>query len=602
MSIPDLGPLEGSSNLVSRKGGYGTDNVHALIGDRGNALLKAEGRIEYVMRGTDVAFEGINLAVEMTNLDTRIIADHVGNQKIDVGKIGGRMSMSGDLEDLSIADAKLSSVSHDGLEMSAQLNVRHMRLKEDIPLKGIEVELSASAQDMTAIRRITGLGFPDLGPLSMKASVNDRDGRLDVEKFHVQTGSKEESTLSIDGSMRDILSREQMDFSITFEAATRPWLEEFYGHLVSEDHRLQGEAKLLGTSDNFRVNGSASSGKTHITTTIEKSPVNERPRLVAKISAPTIYLDDLGIYPEYRERKDSAKKERAAPQRKIFSDKPYDSAGLKEMDLLLSIDSEEVKGRDFTLKDLDVDISLDDGLLHINPARLTYADGFVSIEYTLDTRGPEPEMTLNMTAEDIDVADLLSHIHAPMFLGGHLNLAVDLRGAGSSPGAIASSLNGDIGMTIEHGQIKQIADLMGADAIDFVSSVRQVGKYQKINCMALAFSFKDGIGSSTVIYLDSPSVRSTGKGTVNLSEENVDIVIQPKPKKGQLGGSSPVTIRGSLANPLAQKLPYIEAARLSGEILIPYVFLPARALGYTWYLMKDDKDEKSPCFAQSKEN
>jgi hypothetical protein len=92
--------------------------------------------------------------------------------------------------------------------------------------------------------------------------------------------------------------------------------------------------------------------------------------------------------------------------------------------------------------------------------------------------------------------------------------------------------------------------------------------------------------------------RSIGKGTVDLRDEKIDLVIQPKPKKGQLGGSSAVTIQGPLNRPSASKMPFKEAARLYGEIFMPYVFLPARAAGYVWSLMKNDTDEASPCLSQ----
>jgi hypothetical protein len=50
-----------------------------------------------------------------------------------------------------------------------------------------------------------------------------------------------------------------------------------------------------------------------------------------------------------------------------------------------------------------------------------------------------------------------------------------------------------------------------------------------------------------------------------------------------------------------RKLPFREAARLFGEITMPYVFLPVRAMGYVWYLMKNDKDESSPCLEPTSE-
>jgi hypothetical protein len=61
------------------------------------------------------------------------------------------------------------------------------------------------------------------------------------------------------------------------------------------------------------------------------------------------------------------------------------------------------------------------------------------------------------------------------------------------------------------------------------------------------------------------------------------------------GTTSAVTIKGPIADPKVRKLPFREAAKLYGEIFMPVVFLPARALGYLWYLIKKDAAEESPC-------
>jgi hypothetical protein len=598
MSIPDLGPLEGSSNLVSRKGGYGADNIHALIGDRENALLKAGGRVGYVMRGSDVAFEGIDLVVEIPDLDTKIIADHVEKDFLDIGIINGSLSVSGSPEDLMLSDIEFMSLSADGLKTSVHGGVQHILRKEDMPFKGVSIELAATAPDMRAIEKKTEMDLPELGPLNIKARINDRDDDLNVETFLLRAGTEKAPTLLIEGGMNDFLNTEKMDFSLSFEAATKPWAEELYGHRVPEDHRIKGNASLTGSQDHFNIAATAESGKTNVRTTIDTSRKNGRRRIDVHVSAPKIYLDDLGIYPEDRERKKMAKKDNNFRGDRIFSGEPYPFPELKDLDLSFSLDTTEVIGRGFILNDFDIDVVLKDGLMLISPARVTYADGFVSLESTLDMRGPKPEMKLNLRAEDIDTAALFSYAHSPMILGGHLNLSLDLQSSGSSPREVSSALNGEMGIAIEHGQIKQIADLLGADAIDLVTTARRMGTYQKLNCLALNFEFHDGIGNSQIIYIDTPSVRSQGKGTVNLREETVELVIQPKSKKGQMGGSSPVQIQGPLIRPSIKKLPFKEAARLYGEIFAPYVFLPARALGYMWYLMKDDKDETSPCLIQ----
>ncbi len=552
ISIPDFGPIEGSSRVVGRKEGYGFDDIEFVIGGKENVLMRAEGSVEYVMRGTDVAFDGIDVSFQLHDLDSRIIAEHLENDLLDIGKINGRLSVSGSPEDLSLSDIELLSLSPKGLKTSIHGGVQHIRPEEDMPLQGINIELTASTPDMSAVEKITEMDLPDLGHLNINARINDRDGDLNVETFLLRTGPEKMPTFLIEGSINDILSTEKMDVSVSFESATKPWAEELYGHKVPEDHRVKGKATLTGSRDNLHIDGTAHSGKTEVNAKIDLSRVNEGQRISVNISAPKIYLDDLGIYPEEREREKTAKKDKKIHREKIFSDEPYPFPELKDLDLIFHLEIEEVIGRGFTFNDFDIDVVLKDGLMLIGPARVTYADGFVSLQSTLDMRGSKPEMKLDLKAEDIDTADLFSYAHSPMILGGHLNLSIDLQSSGGSPREVASALNGKMGIAIEHGKIKQLADLLGADAIDFVTTARKLGTYQKLNCLALNFEFDDGIGNSQVIYIDTPSVRSQGKGTVNLRDETIDIVIQPKPKIKRLGGSSAVTIKGPLDKPSAK--------------------------------------------------
>ena len=86
-----------------------------------------------------------------------------------------------------------------------------------------------------------------------------------------------------------------------------------------------------------------------------------------------------------------------------------------------------------------------------------------------------------------------------------------------------------------------------------------------------------------------------GGAHIDLHTETMKMVLQPKPKKGFRGMTSAVTIKGPIADPKVRKLPFREAAKLYGEIFMPVVFLPVRALGYLWYLIQKDKEEESPC-------
>jgi hypothetical protein len=122
-----------------------------------------------------------------------------------------------------------------------------------------------------------------------------------------------------------------------------------------------------------------------------------------------------------------------------------------------------------------------------------------------------------------------------------------------------------------------------------------IREYTDLNCLALRFLFIDGIGTSEAIFVDTRDLRVGGTGVVNLQTETLDFIIAPRPKKRELSITSPARISGSLARPSVRKIPAKEAAQLAAEILAPYVFLPARGLGYLWYLIRTDKDQRAPC-------
>jgi uncharacterized protein involved in outer membrane biogenesis len=95
------------------------------------------------------------------------------------------------------------------------------------------------------------------------------------------------------------------------------------------------------------------------------------------------------------------------------------------------------------LRDLDFDMSLENGKLQIAPATVIYENGSASIDCTVDAVSSKPEMAFRITAEDIDIGALLAHFHAQPFVKGQLNLVVDLQSSGKSPREIATALEGE---------------------------------------------------------------------------------------------------------------------------------------------------------------
>jgi hypothetical protein len=194
-----------------------------------------------------------------------------------------------------------------------------------------------------------------------------------------------------------------------------------------------------------------------------------------------------------------------------------------------------------------------------------------------------------------NIDDVLAYLHEPLVLEGRLNLAVDLQSRGRSSKEMASNLSGQFGFAIENGKIWRRVEMIASDALDLLFTAPAKKTYTDLNCMAGQLAFEKGIGTIEVLYLDTPGVRARGAGSVNLDSESIDIFVQPEAKRRLFKSSSAVKIKGQLNHPSATKVPSKEAAILAAQVAVPLIALPGRALGHLISLIRDDKDEESPC-------
>jgi hypothetical protein len=108
---------------------------------------------------------------------------------------------------------------------------------------------------------------------------------------------------------------------------------------------------------------------------------------------------------------------------------------------------------------------------------------------------------------------------------------------------------------------------------------------------ALKIAGEDIDVDDVLAYAHEPVILS---GSLNLADETLDVVINPQRKRAFFNRRSAVRINGSLRNPSAFTMPLAEAAEVYGTIVMPFVFLPLRALGNLWHLLTKDT-EQTPC-------
>jgi hypothetical protein len=226
-------------------------------------------------------------------------------------------------------------------------------LKEKIPVHGVNIELSATAPDMTGVSKITGTDLPDLGPLSMSLRTRDEKGTLIIEKLKIQTGTEQKPTLHVEGTLNSIPDKDELTGALTFKTRTGLWTNKFLRSSVPEDHVLEGDLRISGKTNSENLEGTITSGKTKMTAAIERSFVNERPRIDAKLSASKIYLSDFDFNGEDRQGSEGKpEKGGSGSDVRLFSDEPFSFDKLKKLDLFLSLTADELATKNFTLNNL----------------------------------------------------------------------------------------------------------------------------------------------------------------------------------------------------------------------------------------------------------
>ncbi|UCG09260.1 MAG: AsmA family protein, partial [Desulfobacterales bacterium] len=420
--------------------------------------------------------------------------------------------------------------------------------------------------------------------------------KLQVEAFQIETQALNGLSLQANGMVGGSATSPQIDLQLISTAGNPSAWASLFGLSLPRLKSLSLKGRYSGHMDDHKFEGETYLGNTQFRTLAHGFLNQQRPRMDVKLSASSVHLEDFGLFPQSQTNETAPHPDSEADKDgQVFDATPLPLDKLLAFDLLLMVRADKILGKDVALQEFGFDVKLENGRLQIGPSSLSYRDGSLSIETILDTATAVPKMTVKMTAEDIDIDEVLSYLHEPIILEGQLNLVIDLYGSGTSAKEIAASLSGEIGVAVENGKIQRGIELLASDALDFLFTAPRKKSYTDLNCMAARLLFENGIGTIQTLYMDTPAVRAQGAGSMNLASETVDMVIRPTAKRRLLKRSSPIRIHGPLGDPSITKIPAQEAATLAAQIMVPIVALSARALGYLWSLIRNDKDENSPC-------
>jgi uncharacterized protein involved in outer membrane biogenesis len=172
---------------------------------------------------------------------------------------------------------------------------------------------------------------------------------------------------------------------------------------------------------------------------------------------------------------------------------------------------------------------------------------------------------------------------------GGVRSQLRVSGRGKSFAAIAASANGTLAALVDDGNISNLVDAKLALNLGKALGLRIRGdRTIPLYCGAAAFEFRDGIGKSQALLLETGQTHTDGTGVIDLRDQKFDLLLTPQPKKrGIFTLNSSIRVQGAFKDAsfkIDDRVPLRQNGATAPPATIATIFRPLL-----------DKRPDSPC-------
>ena len=325
----------------------------------------------------------------------------------------------------------------------------------------------------------------------------------------------------------------------------------------------QISGKLTRKGGRFDFNGlSGKIGDSDISGNLFVLTERERPYLEAELQSRRLDFDDLGSLvgaapATGRGETASAGQKVEASQReatkRLLPDATLQTERVRAMDAKVKYRALAVNAPGFPLKKVRMDLTLDKGVLTMDPIAFTFSRGDLAGKVRLDARPKVPRTDLDLRLTNARLEDFISaQSGGKPIVEGPVMARAKLSGVGNSIHRAASSANGTFTIVSPRGTIRQaFAELMGVNLSKGVLMLLAKDTDETVvRCAVADFTVKNGVATTNHLVADTGVVLVRGKGEINLKTERMDFRIDGDSKKPRLLRLFvPITISGPFLTP-----------------------------------------------------
>lgn len=362
--------------------------------------------------------------------------------------------------------------------------------------------------------------------------------------FHLHTTAGS-TTADVNGTVQDPVTMEALDVMLGLEGASLSDLFPLTGialpptpHYKLEGH-LTKDKDTVWTLDDIKGRMGSSDIRGKAVWHAEDKP----PYLEGDLVSESLDMRDLGGFV-------GAHKKPASAER-VIPDAPLDISRMMAMNADVTFKGTHIKTPEL-LDNFLMKVHLENGVLILDPISFGIAKGKIDSRLKIEGKATPPAADLDVHFERLSLEGLFRGL-ADKFgednvSAGRIGGRAKLQGFGKSLHEILSTSDGQIDFGMEGGMLSQLLmQLAGLDVYRAAGLLLDGDKPTPINCIIADFAVDDGMMRTQEFLIDTGVSTIKGDGSMNLKDENVDIVLKSYPKKPSLLSlRSPISLGGTL--------------------------------------------------------
>lgn len=421
-------------------------------------------------------------------------------------------------------------------------------------MTGLGIVVSAKGDSIAKTVEIAGrmvpalaaVKLPDLGPYDVAATVSGTGAKPSLSNIKASLGRPGETSVTAAGSVADVIKTAGINVQVSATVKEPTALAKGFGAEVPDLPGILASARVKDQDGGYQLSEmNVKIGASDLRGTMGVRLGGARPKVSGDLQSALLDLDEL--LPKTSDAKDT----KPAADGRLFPNDPLPLEGLKaaDADIKLAVATLRVNKMDVTA--VRVAAVLQAGRLIVKPLQATVADGTVSGEISLGADQSVPPLAVNLNIAKLDYGKLVAMTGEKPVAEGTADVALKVNGAGTSVREIMAGLDGRLRVVSEKGKIESsMLNIASADIMSALPLVDSKGD-KDLRCAVVDFDIVDGIANAKALVVETGGLSVVGVGGVNLRDEKLNIVLEPRAKKTSLLSAAmvPVAVRGTLANP-----------------------------------------------------